>query len=240
MKRINTDGPKIYGCLPYIRPLAADDFHQFSKGPDSLILDTRPVEAFGGAHIPGTIHIALREPFPIWAGEILDEAFPIWAGRILDPQKEICLILPDVRKLDEVQRHLFRIGFEKVAGYLAQGIRTWLEGGYPFASTPQMSVHELHQHVRNDADKFQILDVRSEDEWRQGHIPTAQNIYVPDLFEQMDELDENIPVVTYCGSGYRASIAASILERSGFAVHNIPGSMMAWQSAGYEQAMPAD
>lgn len=43
------------------------------------------------------------------------------------------------------------------------------------------------------------------------------------------------PVVTYCDSGYRADIAASVLQRHGYAdVRNVPGSWQAWTNAGYE------
>jgi len=86
-----------------------------------------------------------------------------------------------------------------------------------------------------DQEVLQGLDVRTQAEWEKGHIPGAKQIYVSDLVERVDELDPAVPVVTYCGTGYRASIASSILEKEGFVVHNIPGSMSAWRNAGFQE-----
>jgi len=64
---------------------------------------------------------------------------------------------------------------------------------------------------------------------RPGHVPNARHIYVPHLEENLAELDQSKPIAAYCGSGYRASIAASILKKKGFEkVINIPGSWNAW------------
>lgn len=117
-------------------------------------------------------------------------------------------------------------------------MRGWTEAGRPFVHLPQMSVQELKQHIER-GDALQVLDVRSEEEWQQGTIPTAQHIYAPDLGQHLGRLESQKPVVTYCGSGYRASIAASILQRHGFSqVFNLPGSTDAWKAAGYPLASP--
>lgn len=237
VKKINTEGPRVVGYLPYIKPLGAQEFAKAIQEPDTIVLDTRSMEAFGAAHIPGSINVGLNEPFPIWAGRVLHESFPIWAGNILDPELFIYVVLPDSNKMDEVQRHLFRIGYENIAGYLNQGFSSWVETGFDFTTIPQLSMHALKTHIQNGTN-LQVLDVRSDDEWEDGHIPTAQHIYVPDLQNHLDQLDSEVPVATYCGIGYRASIAASILKKEGFHVHNIPGSMKAWEAAGYDTVLP--
>ncbi|RYD35772.1 MAG: rhodanese-like domain-containing protein, partial [Verrucomicrobiaceae bacterium] len=66
-----------------------------------------------------------------------------------------------------------------------------------------------------------------------GHVPGAIHIFLPDLLEHTGELDASRPVAVYCGSGYRASIAASLLKRERFDVRNVPGSWQAWKAAGY-------
>lgn len=237
MKTINAQGPRIFGQPPVLQPLSAQQLLRLTEERDSMLLDTRSMAAYGGAHIPGSIQIGLRAAFPIWAGEILDEAFPIWAGRMLIPEDRLYLVLEDPQMLDTVQRQLFRIGYENLGGYLRQGMRSWLEAGLPFDSLPQLSVHALRQNIQENQ-PVQVLDVRSQSEWQQGHIPTAQHIYVAELKDEINRLDRDIPVVTYCGSGYRASIAASILKSAGFSVQNVPGSMSAWLAAGYEVETP--
>src|SRR4030095_15255092 len=92
----------------------------------------------------------------------------------------------------------------------------------------QMSVHELNDRKAS----LQILDVRSPGEWKKGHVPGAQHVFVPELAKRMDGLDRNRPTAVYCGSGYRASIATSILKPFGFTdLWNVPGSWEAWQKA---------
>jgi hydroxyacylglutathione hydrolase len=102
-----------------------------------------------------------------------------------------------------------------------------------------MSVHELKERVVHGRDGLQVLDVRRDEEWQQGHVPEARHIYAPHLAERQRELDRERPVAVYCGSGYRASIAASTLQRSGFReVYNVPGSIKAWKAAGYPMQKP--
>ena len=86
-------------------------------------------------------------------------------------------------------------------------------------------------HKANGA--LQIIDVRAPSEWKSGHVPGARHIFLPELREKVDELDRESPIAAYCDSGYRASIATSILKQEGFAdVSNVPGSWQAWKKAG--------
>ena len=234
VKKINSKGPEVYGNLPSIPPLSAQEFQELTLEKGAVVVDGRELTAYGGGHIKNAIHIGLRASFPIWAGEILDETFPIWAGQMIDPEGKIGLVLPEDGRLEEAQLYLFRIGIDNLGGYLREGFRTWLEAGLDFVRTEQMSVYELSQQIQAGAE-LQILDVRRQREWANGHIPGAKQIYVADLQDQMDQLDPALPVVTYCGTGYRASIASSLLEQEGFQVRNIPGSMSAWRQAGFPE-----
>ena len=115
-----------------------------------------------------------------------------------------------------------------------QGMRGWIEAGLPFCVVDELSVHDLKRETERGNSNLQIVDVRRDDEWEAGHVPKAQHIYLPFLEQHLDELDRERPVAVYCGSGYRASIAASLLKRHGFSdVKNVPGSVSAWKAAGY-------
>ena len=219
MKRINAEGPRVLGALPALEPLDAADVARMGDDPGTVLLDLREIEAFGGAHIPGSINIALRD------------AFPIWVGRMLDPDARLLLIAAHEGQLEAARTHLLRIGYERIAGYLRGGIRGWTEQGRPFDSLPLLGVAALRERIEAGGD-LQVLDVRSHQEWAEGHIPTARHIYLADLPGQLDRLDRERPVAVYCGSGYRASLAASLLKRGGFGVYNVPGSAT-WKAAGY-------
>ena len=96
-----------------------------------------------------------------------------------------------------------------------------------------MTVHEIKARGK----KLQLLDVRSPDEWKGGHIPNARHTFLGELRGKLGELDRSKPTAVYCDSGYRASIATSILKQEGFAcVCNVPGSWQAWKKAGYPVA----
>ena len=82
--------------------------------------------------------------------------------------------------------------------------------------------------------RSQLLDVRTPDEWKKGHIPNARHVFLGELREHLGKLNRTKPTAVYCDSGYRASIATSILQQAGFSrVCNIPGSWQAWEEAGF-------
>jgi hydroxyacylglutathione hydrolase len=219
MKKVNAAGAGVLGCLRNLPPMDANKLEARMQDENALVLDTREIEAFGGAHIKGALNIALRAEFPVWSG---------W---MLEPEQKILLVLDDEADLDIVQRHLLRIGIENVAGFLRHGMGGWLEAGKPFETLPQMSVHELKDRL----DELQVLDVRGEDEWNKGHIKGATHHFLGQLKDEELQFDHETPLAVYCGSGYRASIAASVLQARGFtSVSSVPGSIKAWLAAGYE------
>ena len=172
--------------------------------------------SFGGGHIPGALNIG--------GSPILS----IWAGWMLDPEKPILLVLESDDDLEKIVRLFVRTGFTKFAGYLIGGMKAWDAAGFPLERIGQMSVHELNERKGS----LQVVDVRSPGEWKKGHVPGAHHIFVPELENRARELDRNKPTAVYCGSGYRASTATSILKRQGFNdLWNVPGSWEAWKKA---------
>lgn len=81
----------------------------------------------------------------------------------------------------------------------------------------------------------QLLDVRSADEYAQGHIANAENIDVqqPDFIDKAKaKLDHANPVYVYCHSGKRSMLAAQKLVKAGFKVVNLRDGIMGWEDAG--------
>ena len=78
-----------------------------------------------------------------------------------------------------------------------------------------------------------VLDVRTGSEWSAGHIDGAHHIHGGLLEERFEEVPKDRPVAVICGSGYRASIAASFLKSRGYRdVANVLGGMSGWKAAG--------
>lgn len=218
MNKVNVKGPVVLGNLPPVRGLPAKLFQKAIADDDNVLVDTRMMLAFGGGHIKNAISIGGS---PMLA---------IWAGWLLDPNQPILLVLESDEKLEEIVRYFVRTGYTKFAGYLVGGMTAWNNAGLPLESAGQMTVHE----IKGAGKEPQILDVRAPAEWGEGHIPNARHIFLGHLREHLGKLDKDKPTAVYCDSGYRASIATSILQQQGFGhVCNIPGSWQAWKNAGY-------
>jgi len=216
MKKINAKGPQILGNLPRVPGLPPKAFKEAIDKKAGALIDVRTMLAFGGGHIAGALNIGGT---PILS---------IWAGWMLDREKRILLVLESDDDLERIVRLFVRTGYAKFAGYLIGGMKAWDAAGFPLERIGQMSVHELNQRKSS----LQILDVRSPGEWKRGRVPGAHHIFVPELRKRIDELDRNKPTAVYCGSGYRASLATSILKPEGFDdLWNVPGSWEAWKKA---------
>jgi hydroxyacylglutathione hydrolase len=224
LKKLNADGPPILEASPVIPALLPHEFFSKIQEGQCQLVDTRQMLAFGGGHIPKAINIGNRPSLAVWAGTMLDYGKPI------------LLVVEDDQKLDDELWQFVSVGLTNFAGYLVEGMKAWEEASFATERVPQVTVHDLEES--EECQGMQLLDVRSAQEYQSGHIPGASHCYVADLRDGMDgadKLDDQEPVAVYCGSGYRASIAASLLKARGFQrVCNVPGSMKAWKNAGME------
>jgi hydroxyacylglutathione hydrolase len=227
MKKVNAQGPELLKGTASIPSLKAKAFQKAVQSGKAQLLDNRHMLAFGGGHIAGTLNIGPKPDLSLWAG---------W---MLDPESSILLVLTRDTDLAEVVHQLARVGFTKFEGYLHGGMDAWITDGLPLQTLPQMTVHDLKEAL--PPRDLQVVDVRTPTEWEGGHVPGARYLFLPELAEKLDKLDKNRPVVTYCASGYRSSIAASLLQAKGFAkVYNTPGSWKAWTAAGYPAEQPRE
>lgn len=222
MKHVNREGPAIVGPeLPGQRRWGAREVYE-RVCDQCLILDARSKEAFAAAHIPGAISIPFGPSLATWAGWVLPYDCPI------------LVVGEHPSQMPEVAKHLIRVGFDDVVGWLEGGIDAWETGGFAIAAMGTMSVQQLHGRLGDGREGLTILDVRTEREWGGGHIAGAKHIHGGTLQDRCAEVPHGPPVAVVCGSGYRASIAASFLKRQGHVdVFNVIGGMSAWRSAGF-------
>lgn len=212
MKELNAQGAPLLNSIPGTSALTLMELKDLMTHPDVSVLDLRRPEAYGGAHIAGSINIG--------AGQNLS----LWAGWMVDPGKRI-VIVNDKGDDESSRRALIRVGLDNIVGFLAKGIPTWIDAGLDFSRVPQLSASE----VKNRGDATEVVDVRSDKEWAGGHIDGAQHIMLGDLRKQLSQLPRDRSLVTVCGSGYRSSIAASVLAQHGFRdVSSMNGGMTAW------------
>ena len=218
MKELNAKGPEVLGNLPTVCALPPKKFQKAIGDDSNVLVDTRMMLGFGGGHIKGALSIGGSPMLSLWAG---------W---LLDPAKPILLVLESDEQLNEIVCLFLRTGYTKFAGYLVGGMKAWDNAGLPLEAVGQMTVHEIKRSKK----ELQLLDVRSQDEWQDGHIPKARHIFLGELRAHLGELNKAKPTAVYCDSGYRASIAASLLKHAGVGcVYNVPGSWQAWKRSGY-------
>lgn len=111
------------------------------------------------------------------------------------------------------------------------GMFWWL----PFGKVPSVSAQQLDAMRKEGTRAAQLVDVRSDDEWRAGHIAGAMCAPVTQFSSRLAalRLDRARPIIAMCRSGGRSKVAVRLLQRHGFTdVFELQGGMRAWQGAG--------
>ncbi len=221
MKQVNSDGAPILDGLPGMIPLGVETVSELDD-EGALIVDLRDQAAFGQGHIEGA--------YGIGAGEAAG-SFSKWASWVLPYDTPIVLIAEagDLATVERAVRGLIRVQLDGVVGYLEGGMQAWLDAGMPRQDLEQIDPGQLEAMLAEGS--LQLIDVREVGEYEEGHIEGALNIIAGEMPKRLDEVpngDRQLAVI--CGSGYRSTVAASVLQRSGFEkVLNVAGGMKAWQ-----------
>jgi hydroxyacylglutathione hydrolase len=120
----------------------------------------------------------------------------------------------------------------KIEGFLENGLTAWEVSGRDYDRIPAIHAAELVRRIQNSQD-FTLLDVRKKEEVQSGRLPNALHIFIGELPHKLGQIPKDLPVTTFCGSGQRAIIAASILKLHGFKeVEDSLGSMAACSAIG--------
>jgi hydroxyacylglutathione hydrolase len=200
-----------------MQPLALDRVVEL-QGDGAQVLDTREPEMFATAHLTGSINIGLSGPYATWAGTVLNHDHPI-----------VIVANPGCEKQSAVR--LGRIGFDNVVGYLRDGLRCLEARPELTAKTERLSAPLAATLLASDEPPL-MIDIRSPNERKQKSIDGSVNIPLNHLAERAKELPKDRALLVYCAGGYRSSIAASLLQRSGFgSVSEIAGGISGWEAA---------
>lgn len=127
-----------------------------------------------------------------------------------------------------------RFGRLVVAAFLATTVAVAC-GGTATTSVALVSPVEAVQVLEERAAEVVLLDVRTPEQYAQGHVPGSVNIdfYAADFAEQLDLLPKDVPYVVYCRSGNRSGSTMPIMEDLGFTeVWDVDGGILAWNQAG--------
>jgi hydroxyacylglutathione hydrolase len=197
---------------------------------DALLVDLRPPAAHATAHVPGSVSIP--------AGT----SFSTWLGWIVDFDRPIVLLLDDPADWDDAVRQALRIGHETVLGYVDGGFARWVESGGEAERAEQLTTDELAERLRQAGpDAPLVIDVRQRSEYEEAHIPGSWHIFAGELAGRLGELPRDRSIATICASGYRSSVAASLLRQAGFTnVTAVADGLPSWQARGNPVARGQD
>ncbi len=218
MERANRQGPRVLGHLPTPKPLGVEAFVQ-AASEGMVIVDIREPEAISGALVPGSLAIPLG-------------MLPSFAGWYLPYDRDIGLVADSSGDIETALRRLVRLGYDRVAAWLNEGLHGWEISGREYQTIPALYAGDLKERLEGNR-PFTLLDVRGRSETERTAMPRATEIYVGELPQRLGEIPPERPITTFCGSGRRSIIASSILLQNGFEqVEVCLGSLAACKAVG--------
>ena len=162
------------------------------------VVDLRPRREFAEEHLAGTIGVQLADGFSTYLAWLLPWGMPL------------TLLADDPDAIAEAQRQLVRVGIDRPSGAATGAVDEWS----PDSDRRAYDVVEFSDLAHGAAT---ILDVRRSSEFASSHLDGATNVPLHELLERLEDVPDG-PIHVHCQSGYRASIAASLLDRAGLDV----------------------
>lgn len=183
------------------KALSPRAFEAAANSTEAIILDVRDKGVFVKGFVPNSIFIGLDGSFAPWVGALLP-----------DLQHPILLVTPTRRATETVKR-LARIGVDNVIGYLKGGFEAWEKEG---REVDTIQTIDAAAFAEKYSDKVSVLDVRKPNEFSADHVENAQNFPLDFINQNMAEINKETEYFMHCRSGYRSTVAASILKARGF------------------------
>ncbi len=215
----NAEGPS----APDLSPPAEADPSELRRRIEAgeWIVDLRKRTAFAAGHAPGSLNFGL------------DGAFATYLGWLITWGTPVTLLGKTAQDVAEAQRELVRIGIDRPAAQATGSPETWSHG--QLASFPTGTFADLEEVRRHRP--VVVLDVRRDDEYGSARIAGAVNIPIHELPRRVEEVPDG-ELWVHCASGYRASIAASILDAAGRTLVAIDDSFANAEKVGLQLVGP--
>ncbi|XP_062521868.1 uncharacterized protein LOC134196674 [Corticium candelabrum] len=198
------------------------ELHSILKSDTTVcVVDTRSKEEYYHSHIGKSLLFSMGgqggTTLAIWEGN-----FAIWVGTLVGPSRRLAVIASEGQETEAVQR-LARIGYQPEI-VLDGGMKAWEAEQLPVDKSNLVEVRSEEQLTRLvDNDDTVLVDVRTASEYANNHIKSAINIPLSNLMTTRHDLNKTKLYVVYCHSGYRSSIAVSVLQNVGLQATDIAG-----------------
>jgi len=209
MKRLNSIGAERFVPIGASQAIAPERFRELAES-GHFVIDVRDRSEFTGGHVPRSL---ASDPGP---------SLVVWASWLAPYDKPILIVAHDEMEAIESARVFARVGLDDTVGHLAGGFNAWQEAGLPMAQTRWSDLKQLPPDAT-------LVDVRQKNEFEERHVEGAKHLFLGTLRDHLDRLpDKRAPIALICRTGYRSTVAASVLEQSGYDnLYNISGGMVA-------------
>jgi len=188
------------------RRATADDIAA-AIGRGEWVVDLRHRRIFAAEHVKGSLS------FDVYGNAIT------YLGWLIDWGAPLTLLGATVEEVASMQRDLVQIGIDRPAAYAIGSPTDWASGDAPLSSYPRATHVEMAAALAANP-ALPMLDLRRNSEWDDGYVAGAKHVPLHELRGRIDEVvawaaAADGPVWIYCGSGFRASVGASLLEAAG-------------------------
>lgn len=197
MGSMNQAGPAPVQQL-HMHEYSTDVMASWLQQKNAWVIDVRSRKLFAANHPEGAIGIELGKSFATYTGWILP-----WEDRLL-------LVGDAENDLRDAYTELTRIGMEQFVDGATNGMQPYLTA----ANESNYSVKSFDD-LKSLAEMPYVLDVRLKSDWIDKHVKNSTNIPLHELSQHINEIPNDVDVWVHCASGYRSSIAASLLDKFG-------------------------
>jgi hydroxyacylglutathione hydrolase len=224
MAPMNRAGVPLLGVpLGSLRRVDPDEAGRLAHDGAALV-DVRAHSEFDAGAAAGSLNAGVEGPMSAWVGWVLE----------LDDPYVLVANSPDQAR--RAHRMLLRIGMDRASGWL--DIAAWERAGRPLARTRRGAMADLADCV-TAGEHLAVVDVRQEREWLAGHVPGAVHAMPAEVVDLARTLPPDTVTAVYCSTGYRSSLASSLLARDGrVRPWHITDGVEAWCRLGHPLTVP--
>ncbi|MCJ7935406.1 MAG: MBL fold metallo-hydrolase [Chryseobacterium sp.] len=185
-----------------LHAMVPEQFEETAEASGALILDVRTNREFVKDFIPQSVNIGLDGDFAPWVGALIG-----------DVNQPILLVTEKGDEVEAVTR-LSRVGFDYIVGYLEGSFEAWKKSGKETDRVNRISAEQFEKEIKEK--KAKIIDIRRESEYHAEHVHEAYSKPLAYINEWIHKIGEEEHFYMHCGSGYRSTMAASILQARGY------------------------
>lgn len=211
-KKINISGAPLLHSLESAKILLSRE-DVVKEAENRSVLDFRDPQTFALSHFRRAVNVPLTPSTANWLAGVLPQDEPL-----------LC-VLSNKKDKERIEGMIRMLGHDQPISFFV-----WDENILQTTDTEKLNnvnVPELKQLLAAPDDIF-IVDVRTPAEWNSSHMSAAHHIEINAVERSITQIPTDKHIIVVCGSGWRSSIAASLLKKNGFSkVSHIKGGMQA-------------